>query len=216
MATKTNILMLLAAMATGCSADDVTEQAAESEQDEPTQQTSSALALAGSVGITNVVASGAGCPLGSFYVARATDGLSATISFRAFKIAVNPSIMQDLKTCSVGATLASSAGVSLAVTELSIDGASNLQRNVAAVYGVAYLIAGSPLGPRPMTQRFFGPRVAREHVTFPLSSTARIWTPCGENRQVQFDLTDAVTNPNRGVGSAEISAFTVRLVRKQC
>jgi hypothetical protein len=151
----------------------------------------------------NVVASGEGCPSGSWQVSIAPDGQVFTLTFSQYEIAVAKTDARDRKTidCTINIKMSSPSGISYGVTSLSYQGYAFLQEGVRGTVAAYYSflgqqirnVNGSPFI-RSTRKDFVGPYDAPFVYEDTLQTSDVVFSECGKERTLNVNTSLQMRN----------------------
>lgn len=171
------------------------------------------------VRITEVVANGTGCPLGSSHVVIDPDGKNFTITFDKYLTEITPATSGESKSCQYAIGFRSAPGVQYAVESIDYSGSIALDDGVQGKMESRYYIQGSPdTGGKPLTTQLTGPLQNTFLFTDKLKESDLTWTPCGVNRDINVSTRLQLTQGStKGNGRIEVTQSRgLRIVARRC
>jgi hypothetical protein len=145
----------------------------------------------------SVVASGTGCPPGTWNTRVSEDGEVFTTTFGSYFSEVNPNANYTVRDCELEVKFQTPTGRSFTIQTFSYSGYANLQPGVIGTQSATYSFEGTPVSPEESaSKRIGGPEgfndsFMLEH-NIPISS--QDWTPCGVESRLNIATKVEVLN----------------------
>ena len=169
------------------------------------------------VKITNITASGSGCPAGSWSVRPAADGSGMEVSFDKFSLSAGPDkpSVQSLA-CNVSLKFDAPRGSSIAVQSVEYTGEAELAQGASAeiISNVAFTGVGTPSNSESV---FNVPKSGP--FTFVSKPRELYWSPCDITSNLQLRTRVVLNSTDRATGNVQLSGFstsTIRFATRSC
>lgn len=153
-----------------------------------------------------VTVNGSGCPEGSVDVGRARDG-SISLRYEEFlaRTGEGASVLDFRKNCALSLQVDGPDGYSFAVRGVDHQGVAYLQDGVTGLLRTNYYIQGSTED-STQEETFEGPYASLVSATENLSTDELVWTPCGEERNININIELRVS----AVGSDDLNLVALQ------